>query len=149
MEEASFLQQIKLATDVLRRLGIPDDHLHEDRALLQIENAIKVIEGCSQRVDEENAKTKIAQALSSCGTASVFSNLMQCLRTHMNKKSWPCIMALRSACITLTNTFDVFCNDLCSVGFLVVLLKELKFYSKVHLNGNVSHWCVNCSATKN
>ncbi len=127
MEEA--LQEVKIATDLLR---LSDNHL-DDGALLQIESAIKY---CSQQVDGQDAK--VAQVLSSCDAASVFSDLMQTLRAHMNKKSWPCIMALRSACIMLTNTFDSFCSDLCSVGFLTVLLKELKFYSRVHLEGKVS-----------
>ena len=143
MEETSFLQQIKLAVDLLR-LGLPKAHdVGDDEALVQIEEAIKLIGSCmnKQGHGEQGAKAseEVAQILSSCGTAKVFFDLMYDLRQCMSKKTWSCIMALRTACITLTGTFDSFCLDLYSAGFMVILMKELKIYSKVCLEQNVCY----------
>lgn len=143
LEKVPSPPRIKLAVDLLR-MGLPD--VKEDEALVQIEDALKLIGGCCVKKQGEGKhgpeeSKEVAETLSNCGTAKVFFNLMSELRASMSKKTWPCMMALRMACITLTDAFDSFCLDLCSAGFMVIFRKELKLYSKVSLEQNVSYVC--------
>ena len=131
MEETALLRQLSLSIKLLK-LETSGNFLKDDKTLLQMESAVKFIGGCTGQ------RETVSQALSSYDVASVLKELMQTLRRHMNKRTWPCVMALRSACISLTNSFGSFCNDLCSVGFITILVKELKVYSKVKLEQNVS-----------
>ena len=54
-------------------------------------------------------------------------------------KNWPCLFALRAASMSLSNQFESFCSDLGYVGFVTVLVNELKSYEKAQLAQNVSN----------
>ena len=104
-----------------------------------MEDTLKSIESLASQFVKDEDLQQIANHLSSVEAASVFLKVMRALKTHYNVKNWPCLFALRAASMSLSNQFESFCSDLGYVGFVTVLVNELKSYEKAQLAQNVSN----------
>lgn len=129
------LQQISLAVEFLKEASKVE---LSARNLSQMEDTLKSIESLTSHFVKAEDLQQIAYHLSSVGAATVFLKLMRALKTHYNVKNWPCLFALRAASMSLSNQFELFCRDLGYVGFVTVLVNELKLYEKTQLAKNVS-----------
>ena len=129
------LRQISLAVEFLKEASKVD---LSTRNLSQMEDTLKSIESLTSQFVKDEDLQQIASHLSSVGAASVFLKVMRALKTHYNVKNWPCLFALCAASMSLSNQFESFCSDLGYVGFVTVLVNELKLYEKAQLAQNVS-----------
>ena len=135
------LRQISLGVEFLKEASKVD---LSTRNLSQMEDTLKSIESLTSQFVKDEDLQQIADHLSSVEAASVFLKVMRALKTHYNVKNWPCLFALRAASMSLSNQFESFCSDLGYVGFVTVLVNELKLYEKAQLAQNVSN-CRNVS----
>lgn len=129
------LQQISLAVGFLKEASKVD---LSARNLSQMEDTLKSIESLTCHFVKAEDLQQIAYHLSRVGAATVLLKVMRALKTHFNVKNWPCLFALRTASMSLSNQFESFCSDLGYVGFVTVLVNELKLYEKTQLAQNVS-----------
>ena len=130
------LRQISLGVELLKEASKVD---LSTRNLSQMEDTLKSIESLASQFVKDEDLQQIANHLSSVEAASVFLKVMRALKNHYNVKNWPCLFALRAASMSLSNQFESFCSDLGYVGFVTVLVNELKSYEKAQLAQNVSN----------
>ena len=130
------LRQISLGVEFLKEASKVD---LSTRNLSQMEDTLKSIESLTSQFVKDEDLQQIANHLSSVEAASVFLKVMRALKTHYNVKNWPCLFALRAASMSLSNQFEFFSSDLGCVGFVTVLVNELKLYEKAQLAQNVSN----------
>lgn len=129
MEIETTLKRLNLAIDLLQQ--VTQDCVTDTMILSKIEEGVETISKLCLQTDEEDEA--ISEFLSKASTVSSLGRVMLILKNGYNPKCWPALFALRTACISLSDRFKGFCQQLCTSGFVTLLVKELKFYERMKL----------------
>lgn len=130
------LQQVTIAVKFLEEASKAD---LDENTLSQIEDSLKSINKLSSSWDSSEDMTCFADHLSDIGIVKVFLEVTHSLlKSGFTAKNWPCLYALRAACLNMSHRFESFCADLGSTGFVVTLVNELKIYDRAYISQNVS-----------
>ena len=126
---------VRLAIAFLQKVSV---ETLSDTELDRVKESVETIKiSCAHNDGNVAATQETVRYLSDMGLATILLRIMQSLKSRISSKTWPCLQAIRSVCIDLSARFDSFCADLCSAGFVKVLIHELKLYQKTTLAQNV------------
>ena len=135
--DEKLLLQLTLASEILKQIS--EDANLLDKNVLQVNGAVNSIVDVSGQLRSDAEIQQFRLHLSTNRTALIFTNIMKMLQNKCTSQNWPCIVTLRSACITLSAQFESFCSDLYLAGCITMLLTHLELSGRVQNTNNVSN----------
>ena len=130
------LRKATLATELVKQASVHFGGFNKN-TLSQVKDATQTIVTLARQLNSDVEKKQFGEHLSSIGTAAVFTSVLKILQKEYTAQNWPCIATLRSACLSLSSMFELFCSDLLLAGYIKMLLNQLASSGKVQFVHNV------------